>query len=642
MAAMNSKIALLSRRFAIAAALMTIVAGGSVAAPAGGPPHELTEPDADAWLDGFVPYALGQADIAGAVVVIVKDGQVLTQRGYGYADVAARQRVDPANTLFRVGSISKLFTWTAAMQLVEQGKIDLDADVNRYLDFEIPPFAGRPLTMRNLMTHTAGFEDVFKGGIRFSGSVPPLGEVVKRMLPERVFAPGSTPAYSNYGAALAGYIVERVSHRPFEDYIAQHIFEPLGMTHSTFRQPLPAQWMPLMSKGYPQASADTKPYELVSIPPAGSATLSGSDMAKFMIAHLNQGAGLMQPETATLMHTPTRGAVPGLNRMALGFYEQQINGRSAIGHGGDLNYFHSYLWLLPREHVGLFFSVNSAGAGIDTIGLRLALFEQFGDRYFPAANDDPSRERPTARQDAKSLVGNYIVSRSSYSNFLDIANLLGQVKIGLDAQGRPRIPPQFGGSSRHWIEIAPFVWQDAYGHERVGAEAENGKVMRWSMNAVSPFMVWVRAPWYRDAAWLIPCLIASMVVVCFTALSWPIGTLNRRYYGASLALRGTELQAHRLVRGLSWLALLVSAGWAVLLMSIESDTEFGWQLLVLQAAGMVAFFGLGGAAAWNAWMTWRSSRGWFARSWAALLVVSALCVGWVALDFHLLSFGTRY
>ena len=116
-----------------------------------------------------MPYALGQADIAGAVVVIVKDGQVLTQRGYGYADVATRQRVDPATTLFRVGSISKLFTWTAVMQLVEQGKIDLDADVNRYLDFKIPPFAGRPITMRNLMTHTSGFEDVFKGGIRFSG-----------------------------------------------------------------------------------------------------------------------------------------------------------------------------------------------------------------------------------------------------------------------------------------------------------------------------------------------------------------------------------------------------------------------------------------------------------------------------------------
>jgi CubicO group peptidase (beta-lactamase class C family) len=169
-------------RLAIAAALTTIVVGRSVADAAESPAHELTQQDADAWLDGFLPSAIKQADIAGAVVVIVKDGQVLTQRGYGYADVATRRRVDPADTLFRIGSISKLFTWTAVMQLVEQGKIDLDADVNRYLDFMVPPLAGQPITMRNLMTHTAGFEDVFKGGIRFSGELPPLGVVVKRML----------------------------------------------------------------------------------------------------------------------------------------------------------------------------------------------------------------------------------------------------------------------------------------------------------------------------------------------------------------------------------------------------------------------------------------------------------------------------
>src|SRR6202044_2285463 len=147
--------------------------------------------------------------------------------------------------------------------------------------------------------------------------------------------------------------------------------------HSTFRQPLPAPLAPLMSKGYPQASVAAKPYELVSVPPAGSAASTGADMAKFMIAQLDQGAGLIQPESARLMHTPAYAGVPGTNRMALGFYEQQINGHSAIGHGGDLNYFHSYLWLLPRDHVGLFFAMNSAGAGVDNFGLRLALFEKF-------------------------------------------------------------------------------------------------------------------------------------------------------------------------------------------------------------------------------------------------------------------------
>jgi CubicO group peptidase (beta-lactamase class C family) len=197
-----------------------------------------------------MPYTLESNDIAGAAVVIVKDGQVLTQRGFGYADVAARKRVDPATTMFRAGSISKLFTWTAVMQLVEQHKIDLDADVNQYLDFKIPPYQGKPITVRNLMTHTPGFEEAFKGGIRFSGQVPPLDEVLKGMLPERVYAPGTTPAYSNYGAGVASYIVQRISGIPFEEYVERNIFGPLNMTHSSFRQPLPAQLAPFMSQGY--------------------------------------------------------------------------------------------------------------------------------------------------------------------------------------------------------------------------------------------------------------------------------------------------------------------------------------------------------------------------------------------------------
>jgi CubicO group peptidase (beta-lactamase class C family) len=153
------------------------------------PRHDLTKTDADAWLDGYLPFALARGDVAGAVVVIVKDGQVLTQRGYGYADVAAGTRIDPATTMFRPGSISKLFTWTAVMQLVEQGKIDLDADVNRYLDFEIPPYRGQPITMRNLMTHTPGFEQSVKGLIHLGGKMSPMGEVLQRWIPRRVFAP---------------------------------------------------------------------------------------------------------------------------------------------------------------------------------------------------------------------------------------------------------------------------------------------------------------------------------------------------------------------------------------------------------------------------------------------------------------------
>ncbi len=160
------------------------------------PTAPLTRADLEAWLDGYLPYALRVADIAGAVVVVVKDGEVLLQKGYGYADVAARKPVDPELTLFRPGSVSKLFTWTAVMQLVEQGKLDLDADVNTYLDFEIPPRDGQPVTLRNILTHTPGFEEQLKG-LMFADptNMTPLRESLARWVPTRIFAAGSTPAY---------------------------------------------------------------------------------------------------------------------------------------------------------------------------------------------------------------------------------------------------------------------------------------------------------------------------------------------------------------------------------------------------------------------------------------------------------------
>ena len=189
------------------------------AAPAAAAPVALTADDLNAWLDGYMPYALHTGDIAGAVVAVVKDGQIVTERGYGYADVEKRTPVDPKLTLFRPGSVSKLFTWTAVMQQVEAGKIDLDADVNQYLDFKIPARDGKPVTMRQLMQHVAGFEEQAKGIMSDDPKSPGFEALLKQWVPERVFAPGSTPAYSNYGASLAGYIVQRVSGESFDDYL---------------------------------------------------------------------------------------------------------------------------------------------------------------------------------------------------------------------------------------------------------------------------------------------------------------------------------------------------------------------------------------------------------------------------------------
>src|SRR5690348_14728575 len=238
--------------------------------------HDLSKQDVDAWLDGYMPYALKAGDIPGAVVVVVKDGQPLTMRGFGYSDLATQKPVDPQLTLFRPGSVSKLFTWTAVMQLVQQGKLNLDADVNTYLDFKIPPRNGKPITLRNLMTHTPGFAETAKYLIEFGEVKPkPLGQILARWVPDRIYDPGAMPAYSNYGASVAGYIVERVSGEPFDQYIQRHIFAPAGMAHSSFDQPLPADLRPLMSKGYKAGTDEPQPYEVIGMAPAGALAASG-------------------------------------------------------------------------------------------------------------------------------------------------------------------------------------------------------------------------------------------------------------------------------------------------------------------------------------------------------------------------------
>ncbi|HEX5576593.1 MAG TPA: serine hydrolase domain-containing protein, partial [Gemmatimonadales bacterium] len=475
--------------------------------PLGPPPSpaQLTRADVSAWLDGLLPYALQAGDIAGAVVVVVKDGEVLFKKGYGYADVKRKSPVDPDLTLFRPGSVSKLFTWTAVMQLVEQGKLDLDKDVNQYLDFKIPPAFGKPITLRNCMTHTPGFEEV--GRNLFSDDttkVQPNGEWLKAWTPHRVYPPGAVPAYSNYATAMAGYIVERVSGEPFEQYIERHILQPLGMEHATFRQPLPPNLRKDMATGYEVASGDPKPFEMVVGAPAGSLSASGADMARFMIAHLQNGhfqnATILKPETAKMMHTTPLTVLPAVNRMVLGFYETNRNGHRAIAHGGDTFWFHSDLHLFIDDGIGIFISMNSPGKSGAAGPIRTAVFEQFADRYLPAPEPAGGIDPKTANAHARLVAGTYDNSRHSVSNFFSVSELIGPAKVVVNPDTTISLPFLTGldGEPKHWREIQPFVWREKDGKNLAAAKVENGRVRMLSGDEISPFMMFLPSPWWRS------------------------------------------------------------------------------------------------------------------------------------------------
>jgi CubicO group peptidase (beta-lactamase class C family) len=613
--------------------------------------HELSKTDIDAWLDGYMPYAIARGDIAGAVVVVVKDGQVLTQRGYGFSDIEKRKPVSPETTLFRPGSVSKLFTWTAVMQLVEQGKIDLDKDVNTYLDFKIPERNGKPITMRNIMTHTAGFEETVRHLIHDNpDKLVPLDKFVRVSLPNRVFDAGTTPAYSNYATALAGYIVARQSGMSFDDYLDQHIFKPIGMQHSSFRQPLPKNLQPFMSEGYKGASSPkAEKFEIVDPAPAGSLSASGADMGKFMIAHLNNGAGLLKPETAKLMHDYRYDVIPGLNRMALGFYEQGINGHRGLAHGGDTGLFHSDLTLFVDDNVGLFVSVNSAGGEGAPRALRERLFDEFGNRYFASQAVTTKVDAETAKKHVEQMAGSYFNSRGIRSKFLHILDLISPIAIGPDEDGKLSAPmvTNTGNKPRRWEEISPYVWKDLDSGEKLAAKVENGKVTRWSFDTVSPFMVFDRAPWYKDPAWLAPALYVSLGLLFLAALSWPVGAISRRRYKAANVHQGKRLRMQRIWHGWQWLALATLAGW-VTFVSVGFSTlsllggPLDPLLLTVQVLTPIAFIGLLLLAGWNLRQVFLEKRRWFVKVWAVALLLSAAVLLWVAAAFHLIGFGTNY
>jgi CubicO group peptidase (beta-lactamase class C family) len=534
------------------------------------------------------------------------------------------------------------------MQLVEEGKLDLDSDVNKYLDFVIPPYDGKPITLRNIMTHTPGFEESVRYLISDdSTNVIPLERLMKTALPKRVFPPGTTPAYSNYATSLAGYIVARVSGQPFDERIEKKIFLPLGMTRSSFRQPLPADLKPLMSQGYTLGSGDPKPFEIVQPAPAGSLSLAGADMAKFMIAHLNDGEGILRPETARLMHSTTLTIIPPLNRMALGFYEQNINGRRVISHGGDTQWFHSYLWLFPDERVGLFVSVNSAGREGASGLVRDALFTEFADRYFPSPLPDTRVDSATAAAHARKMAGVYSGSRGSFTNFMRVIELFSQAKVGVDDKGK-LVAPALTGTNRQpleWVEIAPFVWRDKNSGLRLAAKVENDRVVRWSVDSASPFLVFERTPWYRSSVWLVPALSVSVGVVLITALAWPFGAIMRRRYKVRPLIEGRSLFAQRLTAVFAWLAVSALVLWAVFVSVGFSDLpklggSLDWLLKTAQVVTPIAVIGLLLVVLWNVTMAWR--RGWLAKVWNVALTFSALVLLWVVLAFHLLGTGTYY
>jgi CubicO group peptidase (beta-lactamase class C family) len=609
--------------------------------------HALEASDLESFFDGIVPLQLERSDVAGASVMVMQNGQVLLRKGYGYADLKSKKPVDPTATIFRLASISKLFTWVSVMQLVEQGKLDLDTDVNRYLDFQIRPAFSQPVTLRILMTHTGGFEEVIRDVIVTDPKqAVTLRDFLIRNQPQRLFAPGTIPAYSNYGVGIAGYVVQRVSGQPFEQYVEQHIFLPLKMEHSTFYQPPPTLLRRLPSEGYP---TDTeKPpigFEIFNPVPAGGVSSTAADMGRFGQSLLNggelDGDRILKPETLQAMWTPqfrSNGQMPPL---CMGFYETWRNGLHWIGHEGDLVAFHSLFMLEPANKLMLFISYNSAGGGDKT---RPEIINMFTDRYFPGQAKQSFVSLP--RNELTAIEGAYRPTRREDSTRLKLFSLFQQRVARVDKMGVLHLSnlKDLRDHPIKWKPIGRDLWQEMDGQQRVFAiRDQTNRIVRLAYDF--PGVQAQRVPWYERKRPILTAVVGALLVLLAVILA-PVVRQARRMFlghrpmpspqpGTQWLPRTTQLAA------LVWVILFAALGTGLITLGGDDampPTSAWDKYFVLMNFVTVFALGLSLFVIFSAMRTWgRVKLRQITRVKYAVVAIACVYLSWFALHWHLLG-----
>lgn len=484
----------------------------------------VTAANVEAFFDQMITEQMDEFHIVGATVSVVKGDELLFAKGYGYADRENQIRVDAEKTLFYPGSTGKLLTWTALMQLVEQGKVDLYADVNDYLDFQIPARFPEPITIENLLTHTTGFEEQLAALlVAHEDDVLPLGEFLRRNLPARVYPPGTTWAYSNYATGLAGYVIERVSGQPYADYVAEHILTALGMTRSSVAQPLPPALMADYAKGYHYRNGEytAVDFEWVSNIPTGPLRTTAIDMAKFMLAHLNGGqfeAGqILSKATCATMQQKQFAHDAHVNGMGYGFMWSTQNGKEILWHTGGSAYFNTMLALIPSEQVGFFVSYNTP------IGDLYQPLVSFVDHFYPATPAAVVAPPAATVQQIAALQGNYVSSRVAHTSDQKLVTWQAEaLRIQPGANNTLQV-----GTRTYW-PTEPAIFQQVDGPRTLTYRTnDQGDVTEifWGQFAYS------KVPWYETAAVQALTAGGALVLMLTGVFVWPVSWFIRRRQG---------------------------------------------------------------------------------------------------------------
>ena len=604
------------------------------------------------FVDGYIANAVDQLGLPSASVSVVRDGRTILLKSYGYADLKSGRRATPDTTLYRQASISKLFTWLVVMQQVEAGKLDLDKDVNTYLDFRIPDAFGKPVTLRHLMTHTAGFDERYRG--IFDALPPPeLGRLLRENIPARVYPPGQTMAYSNYGAALAGYIAERAAGKPLLTLIQERILTPLGMAHSSFVQPLPPGLAPLVASGYAPGSREAMAFEYVGAPGAGGLSSTAADMTRFMTMLLNggslDGVQVVRPETLAAMLRVTRPLGPGLPAgIGLGFIGGTRDGVRTMGHGGNLTGSATLLQLLPDAHLGIYMAFNGQGNGGAAGHVRRDLIPALITR-FAGGVAVPVKAIAAAQSTAAEVAGAYVTARRSHFGLFAFPDLIDPTIVAEDKDGAIAVSTatRSDGSIRRWLPVARDRFAEAEsGSPLVFERGPDGAVRGMAGELVYPVAEYDRMPGWLAS--VVPVLSVALGIIVVTALAWPAGRILRG------AWRVRPIQAPR--RGRRWYPWARLGAWAVVAallvlalyftksqgdLAMVSNGADPW-LMAIRIAMALAALGCV-ALILDAFSAWRDgTRGVWRKLWALIAGLAALAIVAAILQFGLVTFSTSY
>jgi len=577
---------------------------------------------------------------AGAVIAVTTRDHLIFAKGYGFADTAAQRPFTADATLVRPGSISKLVTAIAVMQLVDQGTLDLDRNANDYLDFVIPvPEGGVPVTLRRLLRHRAGFEEHAKN--LFSRNLMPqsLGRWLKRSLPPRLFPRGDITAYSNYGFGLAGYIVERASGEPFADYVARHIFEPLGMTRTTFLQPIPDVLAPMAAKGYRLSDRPLGFFETISDTPAGALSATAIDMARFVRALLNggtlEGARILSRERFDEMMSPP-GDATGAGYLGLAFFGLKRHGYETLGHGGGTMAFLSDLEVFRGPALGVFVSFDGMGAAKDAPEIVNAI----ADRFLPKLGE-AEIEEATSCADTSKLEGVWHPTRRAESTFLKFSDLISQLSIAVDQQGHASVTSAawpFG--ERFSLKcVGPNLYEGPRNLRFAFEETNSGKL-------IAPAMQFQQVVWHENARFVGPVLVTSTLLLILTVLAWPATALWRRWRKKTFSENAAEKRMRVMMRLLA--VIDVAAITAALIFfflardfTLLADSLDPFIVLIY----ILAWLGVLSAipAVWIVVSFWRKSAGsWWARAHHTLIAASMVVMAWFFVTFHIAGTTLNY